>query len=74
MDTQTAAIKDKYLAGGFCIILLLGYLFVLQNNFLENLLLFMTGVFGGLLKQQASPQTNVQSDSMTTNVQTGEQK
>lgn len=61
MDSTTGAIKDKFLAGGAALVLLVCYMLLKLNNFdtafIENALLFMLGVFGGLLKQTPTPQT-----------------
>lgn len=70
-DSGSVAVKDKYLALAFCVFLMLGYFFLLQNAFIENVILFMVGVLGGLLRASSSPQTNVQQ-SDTTNVTTKE--
>jgi hypothetical protein len=74
MDSQTGAIKDKFLAGIGAFILLICYMVLKmtanETTFIEGAFLVLLGVFGGLLKQTPSPQTNVQSDSNTTNVST----
>ena len=71
MDAQTGAIKDKFLAGAGALVLLACYMGLklsgADTTFIEGAFLVMLGVFGGLLKQTPSPQTNVVS-SDTTNV------
>jgi hypothetical protein len=70
MDTTTGAIKDKFLAGGGALVLLACYMGLklasTDTTFIEGAFLVMLGVFGGLLKQSASPQTNVQQSDITT--------
>jgi hypothetical protein len=72
MDSVTGGIRDKYLAAGASGSLLLCYMVLSfagrETAFMENALLFMLGVFGGLLKQSAAPQTNVNAEQGTTNV------
>jgi hypothetical protein len=78
VDSQTGAIKDKFLAGVGAIILLACYMalmfYGLDTKFIEGAFLVILGVFGGLLKQTTTPQANVTSSSDTTNVvnKTGE--
>ncbi len=70
MDSTTGAIKDKFLAGGGALVLLLCYMALkltgTDTTFIEGAFLVMLGVFGGLLKQTTSPQTNVQQSDVTT--------
>ena len=74
-DSTTGAIKDKFLAGIGAFVLLACYMTLKmtanETTFIEGAFLVLLGVFGGLLKQTPSPQTNVTSDSQTTNVKTG---
>lgn len=74
MDSATGTIKDKFLAGGVVLILLACYmtlsLWGLDTKFIEGAFLIGLGALVGLLKQTPSPQTNVQSETATTNVTT----
>jgi hypothetical protein len=56
VDSTPVLVKDKYLALAFCVFLMLGYFFLLQNAFIENVTLFMVGVLGGLLRSSTTPQ------------------
>lgn len=66
MDTTTGAIKDKFLAGGGALVLLACYMALkiagVDTTFIEGAFLVMLGVFGGLLKQTASPGQTVTGD------------
>jgi hypothetical protein len=74
MDSQTGAVKDKFLAGGAVIILLACYmlltLYKADTKFIEGAFLIALGAFVGLLKQTVTPQTNVQQSDVTT-IKTG---
>jgi hypothetical protein len=69
-DSATLSIKDRYIAAAFCFLLLVAYITLaikgLDTKFLENILLVMIGVLGGLLK---SSQATV-GQSKETNINT----
>lgn len=69
MDTTSYNIRDKFLALGFCVLLLGTYLAVTiltnkSTTFIENILLFMVGVFGGLLKSATTSVNNEKVDNV----------
>lgn len=73
MDSQTGAIKDKFLAGAGALVLLACYMALKlsgsDTTFIEGAFLVMLGVFGGLLKQTATPHATVQmAPEGTTNI------
>lgn len=67
-ESTTLSIKDRYIAAVFCILLLIAYMILaimtLNTGFLENILLVMIGVLGGLLKS-SSTNTTVERSNLT---------
>jgi len=67
-ESTTLSIKDRYIAAALCILLLIAYMILaiskLPTGFLENILLVMIGVLGGLLKS-SSTNTNVERSNVT---------
>ena len=63
-DSQTFSIRDKFLALGVVVMMLVVYvLFALRGidtTFIENALLFALGLLGGLLKGGTANNTNVE--------------
>jgi len=70
-DTQSFSIRDKFLALGISVMILIVYVLFafksIDTTFIENALLFALGLLGGLLKggTQAATNVNVKSTGDT---------
>lgn len=69
-DSTTLSIKDRYIAAAFCVLLLVAYMILamkgLDTKFLENILLVMIGVLGGLLKSSQATVAQSRETNITT--------